>query len=480
MAANDDDWVPEEETQVQLLPGRFNCTDLGNAERLVATYRDEIRYCPQRKMWLTWEGTRWRWDEIGVIERMAKSAVRAILREAANCEDDNRRKALTSWSFGSESSKRIKAMVNLAQTESGVPVLLDELDRDPYLLNTPNGTIDLRTAKIREHRKSDLITRTTGVAYDPNASSKLWDKVLKDACGNDVELAQYLQHVAGFSLIGVPLERALFFLYGPPGTSKSTLIDALHAAMGGYVEEADFDTWLLKPQIGGNRGDLVCLAGARLVTSREAKPGAKWDESLLKRITGGDPIKAAAKYEKDVEFRPSFTLLFAANDAPAAREDDDAFWVRMKRVPLTHQIPIGDQDKQLKHKLMEPENAQAILAWAVLGCASYLDRGFPVCTAVEASTSEYRAELDHFSGFLADRTEQGDGYFVSRKDLRKAYQVWAEEVGRKVLLDAKAIKKKLEALKYTELPPRNGYPMWGGLQLKQLGSASEPDEDRWR
>lgn len=429
-------------------------------------------------MWLTWDGTRWRWDEVGVIERMAKATVRAILREAFDCDDDNRRKALTAWSFKSEQSKGIKAMVNLAQTEAGVPVLLDQLDTDPYLLNTPNGTINLRTAEIREHRKSDMITRTTGVEYHFTARSELWERVLSEACGGDAELATYLQHVAGFSLIGVPLERALFFLYGPPGTSKSTLIDALHAAMGGYVEEADFDTWLLKPQIGGNRGDLVCLAGARLVTSREAKPGAKWDESLIKRITGGDPIKAAAKYEKDVEFRPSFTLLFAANDAPAAREDDDAFWVRMKRIPLTHQIPIGSQDKQLKAKLNEPEHAQAILAWAVKGCASYLANGFPRCRAVDDSTAEYRADLDHFAGFLEDRTEQGDGYFVSRKDLRKAYQNWAEEVGRKSLLDAKTIKRKLEARGFTELPPRNGYPMWGGLQLKMLGQAST-DEDRW-
>jgi phage/plasmid-associated DNA primase len=179
-----------------------------------------------------------------------------------------------------------------------------------------------------------------------------------------------------------------------------------------------------------------------------------------------------------VEFRPSFTLLFAANDAPAAREDDDAFWVRMKRIPLTHQIPIGSQDKQLKAKLNEPEHAQAILSWAVKGCASYLANGFPACRAVDASTAEYRADLDHFAGFLEDRTEQGSEYFVSRKDLRKAYQNWAEEVGRKVLLDAKTIKRKLEARGFTELPPRHGYAMWGGLQLRTLGSSSE--QESWR
>lgn len=462
-----DEYEPEEETRVDLLPGRFNCTDLGNAERLVAQYRDEIRYCPQRKRWLNWDGTRWSWDEVGNIERKAKSAIRAIMREADHAEGD-REKSLRQWSFASESSNRIKAMVNLAQTEAGIPVLLDELDADPYLLNCANGTVDLRTGELRPHSRADLITRTTGLDYEFGATSKLWESVLNEACGGDKELSAYIQAVAGYSLIGVPLERAFFFLHGPPGTAKSTLLDAMHAAMGGYAETADADTWLLKPQVGGNRGDLVRLAGARLVTSSEFKSGQKWDQAIIKRITGGDSLTYAAKYEGEVTFKPSFSLLFAANDAPSAHEDDDGFWVRMKRLPLTHQIPVEKQDKQLKRKLQHPKSARAILFWAVKGCVAYLSSGFPKCAAVEASTAEYRAELDHFSQFLEDRCEFDPDYFVSRPVLRKAYEAWAMEVGRRSLLDDKAIAKKLRGKKFVDLPPRNGYKFWGGLQLKLL------------
>lgn len=475
-----EDWEPEQETRVDLLPGRFNCTDLGNSERLVAAYRDEIRFCPQRKRWLNWDGTRWRWDEVGTIERKAKASVRAIMREADHADDD-RAKGLRQWSFASESSNRIKAMIALAQTEAGIPVLLDELDADPYLLNCANGTVDLRTGELRPHRRLDLITRTTGLEYEFGASSKLWDSVLTDACGGDRELAVYLQTVAGYSLLGVPLERAFFFLHGPPGTAKSTLLDAIHAAAGGYAESADADTWLLKPQVGGNRGDLVRLAGARVVTSSEFKSGQKWDEAIIKRITGGDQLTYAAKYEGEVTFKPSFSLLFAANDAPSAREDDDGFWVRMKRIPLTHQIPVEKQDKRLKSKLQDPRHARAILWWAVKGCATYLASGFPRCAAVEASTSEYRAELDHFSTFLDERCEFDPDYFLTRKDLRRSYEAWALEVGRKVLLDAKAVARKLRAKGCRDGRPRAGYETWNGLQLRQLGTASNPDDEpMWR
>lgn len=481
---NDMDWVPPDEpdTRIHVLPSALHCTDLGNAERLVAKYRDRVRYCAQRKKWLLWDGTRWRWDDTAAIERMAKATVRSILLDEAQNASEDRRKALMAWSFKSEESKRIKAMIALAQSESGIPIMLDELDSDPYILNAANGTIDLRDASIREHRKSDMITRTTGVKYDFSAKSALWDSVLSDACGGDKELASYLQHVAGYSLLGLPLERAFFFIYGPPGTSKSTIIDALQAAIGGYVEDADFDTWLLKPQVGGNRGDLVRLSGARLVTSSEAKPGAKWDEALIKKITGGDAITAAAKYENEVSFRPKFSLLFAANDAPTAREDDEGFWARMRRIPLTHQIPLEKQDKTLKQRFRLPEHSQAILAWAVKGCASYLQHGFPKCQAVEASTSEYRAELDHFSTFLDERCEFTPDGIVTRRDLRRAYERWAEEVGRKSLLDARAIAKKLRARGCTDASPIDGYERWLGVQLRSLtpNSNSEPDEERWR
>jgi len=259
-----------------------------------------------------------------------------------------------------------------------------------------------------------------------------------------------------------------------------TLLDALHAAMGDYAEGSDFDTWLLKPQVGGNRGDLVRLAGARLVTSSEVKPGSRWDEAIIKKITGGDLLTHSAKYENDVTFRPSFSLLFAANDAPSAREDDEGFWARMRRLPLVNQIPIEKQDKYLKRRLSKAKHAEAILAWAVSGAGTYLATGFPKCSAVENSTQEYRSDQDHFSTFLAERCEFDPEFLVTRKALRAAYDAWAKEVGRKVLLEARGIAKKLRARGCKDGSPQHGYETWQGLQLRTLGLMSEQDESRWR
>lgn len=474
----EEEWMPPDEepadgTSVAALPGTFRMTDLGNAERLVARYRDRIRYCPPRRKWLLWDKTRWRWDESLAVERMAQRTVREIYREAADA-DDNLRKALIAWAVKSEQAKVLKSMVGLAQSQEGVPVQPDELDADPWLLNADNGTISLRTGELQEHRRADLITRSTGIDYTPGLKSDLWDKVLSDAVGGDTELAQYLQRVIGYSLIGIPLERAFFFLFGPPGTAKSTFIEACHAAMGSYAHSASFETWLVQANAGGNRGDLVRLAGARLVTSVEVRHGAKWDEALVKQVTGGDTLVAAAKYEAEVAFKPAFTLLLAANDAPAAREDDAGLWARMRRIPLTATIPESEQDPTIKHRLKERGHAEAVLSWAVFGCQEYQRVGIGQSLAVQQSTTDYRADLDHFTEFLSDCCEFGEQCSTTRLLIRNAYESWAKEVGRKSMLSAKQIAEKLRARNCSE-KNSNNVRYWMGIGLK----SGAGKRDRW-
>ncbi|MGC4094914.1 MAG: phage/plasmid primase, P4 family [Polyangiaceae bacterium] len=173
--------------------------------------------------------------------------------------------------------------------------------------------------------------------------------------------------------------------------------------------------------------------------------GARWDEALVKRITGGDPIVAAQKFEEEVTFVPACTLLFAANDAPGARDDDEGLWVRMRRIPFTAVIPTERQDRLLKERLAEPEHASAILAWAVAGCLQYQQRGLSDPAVVRDSTAAYRAEQDRFAEFVSDCLVFEPGASISRKQLRVSYEDWGKEVGARSLLGAKEIAQRLRA-----------------------------------
>src|SRR5205823_4139280 len=102
----------------------------------------------------------------------------------------------------------------------------------------------LRTGELREHRRDDLLTRITPVAYDPHARSDLWDTCLARATDGHPELAAFLQRAVGYTLTGLTSEEVLFFIHGPTATAKSTKLEAFKAVLGEYAQVADFETFL--------------------------------------------------------------------------------------------------------------------------------------------------------------------------------------------------------------------------------------------
>ena len=153
-------------------------TDIGNARRFVAQAAGNMRYLVDRRKWLYWTGQRWELDRTGKALRLARQAVKAIYAEASEALTETDRKALAQHAMRSESESKIRAMVSLAQSEPEMPITFDELDRDPWLLNCLNGTIDLKTGELREHRREDYISKLAPTEYDPDARSALWESFL--------------------------------------------------------------------------------------------------------------------------------------------------------------------------------------------------------------------------------------------------------------------------------------------------------------
>jgi putative DNA primase/helicase len=405
-------------------------TDMGNAERFVRHWGGRVRFCHGRNKWLIWDKTRWCWDTNGRIERMAKVVVRELYQEAARSKDSDKRYQITQHARASEKTSSIANMLRRAQVEEGVPVALEDLDANPMLLNCLNGTIDLASGKLRPHAQKDLVTKICPCNFDPGAISGVWTKFLSDATNGDQDLQDYIQRAAGYAVQGEASERAMFFTFGPPGSAKSTLIDALASMLGDYHVASSPDTWLVQAQTGGNRGDLVRLAGARLVTAVEFKQGARFDEALIKGVTGGDPMTAAAKYESEVTVTPTFTLWFAANDSPTIRSDDDGMWARMRRIPFDHAIPKELQDKSIKARLKKDAGCRsAVLAWSVAGCLRWQLSGLGSSSAVDKSSKEYQAEMDPVGDFFDDNLVFESDAKMNQGDVRKLYGAWAKEEG---------------------------------------------------
>jgi D5 N terminal like len=119
---------------------QWTLTDLGNARRLVDAHGQEIRHVPELGCWFTWEGTRWESDITGRVMRHAKATVDRIPDEAKDGGDDKRNATILKHWMASQGAGRIRAMVEVASTERGVPVRVSELDSDPWMRWRANAT----------------------------------------------------------------------------------------------------------------------------------------------------------------------------------------------------------------------------------------------------------------------------------------------------------------------------------------------------
>ena len=208
--------------------GEHNRTDSGNAERLIEAYGDRIRYCALWGSWLVWDGRRWAKDDVLAIEHLAGRALRLIHIEAA-VADGEAAENLGVWALKSESAQRRRAAIECARSDPRIAVRPEQLDNDLWLFNCLNGTIDLHTGELREHRREDLITKLAPVEFDPDATLELWDRVLDEATEGNKEMVAFLARLAGYSLTGDTGEEKLPFVYGPAATSKSTVLEAFKA-----------------------------------------------------------------------------------------------------------------------------------------------------------------------------------------------------------------------------------------------------------
>lgn len=424
-------------------PSGSRTTDVANAKRLIALHGDDLRFCHLWHKWLVWDGQRWRPDASGTVERLAKDAARTIYLEVhAEEEDNDERKRLASWAVQSESAARIKAMIELARSERGVPVQPEELDADGMLLNCENGTIDLRTGKLREHRRDDLLTKLAPVDFDADAVAPLWAEFLETVLAGHADLIAFVQRAVGYSLTGDVSEHVLFILNGPGANGKSTFVEAVGYTLGDYAKSAA-PGLLLATRGDRHPTELADLRGGRFVYTAEVAEGRALNEELVKKLTGGDTMKARRLYQDFSEFPPTHKLWLAVNHLPKIKGVELAIWRRIRLVPFDVTIRPRERDRHLLEKLKG--EAPGILAWAVRGCVDWRKRGkLGLSPEVRDATKAYRAESDLVGAFIDEMCVLDQAERVPSVDLYTRFCWWAQKSGERPLT-AKAFGSRLRA-----------------------------------
>lgn len=415
-------------------------TELGNAERLIEGYGNNLRYCDAKGGWLVWNGYCWLPDRTNVVPQQLQAVVRGLHAQVDRTGDFDLSAALKKWALQSESARVQKGTLELAQTLEGVTVPADGFDNQPWRFPAANGIVDLRTGDLLPHAREHHFTTVSAIPYDPSAKAPRWREALERWLP-DEEVRRFIQRAVGYTLTGVTSEQVFFFLHGAGSNGKSTFILVLQGLLGQMCRRIATEAVTLRSS--GNPGTLRDQAAARLVGARmavvsEIDRNARWAEGWLKDLTGGGVIATKVLYEDPSETLPTAKLWIDSNHEPrampgaleGAAAETDSFWRRLREIPF--RIPVPPAQRILDfHRVLLRDEGPGILAWAVEGCLEWQLNGLPVPTVVQAATAAYREREDTLRPFLDEWLVKEEGARCTMKEVNLAYKMWAGENGEK-------------------------------------------------
>lgn len=375
------------------------------AERYAGTFR----YCHDTGRWYGWDGTAWRPDRVTLVFQW----MRKQIREACAGLKERTRIAVGKASYVSGAERFARGDERLRATN-------EMWDRDPFLLGTPGGTVDLRTGLLRDAQPGEGITRLTAVAPAADANAPRWLRFLNEVTRGDATYIRFLQQLFGYCLTGDTSEQALFFAYGDGGNGKGVFIRVLAGILGEYATNAAMETFTAAKH-DRHPTEIASLRGARLVTASETEQGRKWAESRIKQLTGGDVMRARFMRQDEFEFMPVLKLLIAGNNKPGLTNVDVAAKRRFNLLPFLSKPAVPDLHLEAKLQAEWPQ----ILRWAIDGSLDWQRNGLVRPNIVLDATTDYFTAQDVFGRWIEDRCEVGPNHKATSSTLFHSWDAYA-------------------------------------------------------
>lgn len=393
--------------------------------------------------WLVWDGCRFASDSskarllaqkfTGKQQHTAQAdyqqAAGAAAQDTENAELASRAKK----------AKALLAFVTRCRSTNGLNHLmteaaphlackLDDLDADPFALNTPAGIVDLRTGVLRPSDPAALCTKVTAVGPSDDGA-ELWNSFLATICCGDADLAAYLQTVAGMAALGQVFTETLLLATGDGGNGKSTFFNVLARVLGDY--STSVRPALLLTGNANNGAELAALRGVRLALAAETEEGQRLDGAAVKGLVSTDRVAANPKYKDPFSFTPSHTLVLYTNFLPRVGSSDRGTWSRLTVLPFNAHLRDTAGERKDYAEILFTQAGGAVLAWMIEGARRFIANGYKLTppTVVREALAEYQKSNDWLGAFMEECCELGENYAVNSKELYQRYTAYCQVSG---------------------------------------------------
>jgi len=415
----------------------YDHSDTGNAELFNSIYGKDLRYDSDTDRWLQWRSGKHRWKELdeGVQLQYAIKAAGerfSISESYAVSENNERAKKEFAFAVRSRDLGKLQNMLTLSRALPPIGNSKIKWDSFPHYLAVANGVVDLQTNTLRPGRRDDHITQGLNIPYDEKATCPRFIKFIKEITLDNEELATFIQQAIGYTLTGSTNEHVFFMLHGAGSNGKSVLVNILGELLEGFSRTVRFRAF--EESTGDARRDLAELPGVRAVFASEGTELKSLDTSVIKQVTGGEPITTSRKYGHPFTYRPQFKLWLTTNKLPKVRDDSYGFWRRIIVIPFDATFEGSNRDNRLQEKLTK--ELPGILNWALQGAQRWYASNLNTPNSLIIKVMKYRNQEDEIANFISECTEKSPGTETLAIDLYTAYTFWSMASGIKPFANA--------------------------------------------
>ena len=349
------------------------------------------------------------------------------------------------------------------------------LDTNTELICFNNGVLDITMKEFREGKPDDylsLCTKTNYVPLDPMNSDHLRIQAeiiafMKQLFPNPNVNKYMWEHLA--SVLRGDNKNQTFNIYTGSGRNgKSKLVELMSMVLGDYKGSVPLALITQKRgSIGGVSPEIAQLKGLRYAVMQEPSKATKLNEGIMKELTGGDPIQGRALFKDTVTFVPQFSLAVCTNHLFDITSSDDGTWRRIRVCDFISRFVDDPSSDPQDHEFQVDLNIdKKFTEWVPVFTAMLVNKLFETngivsdCPEVMASSQNYKAQQDYFTGFMKERIVVLESGKIKKTDVLHEFQEWYSELYGGKVPNGKELYEFLE--KNLGKPERTG---WKGYNL---------------
>jgi len=305
-------------------------------------------------------------------------------------------------------------------------------------------------------------TSKLAVEYNPKATCPTIDRIFHELV--PAERVIDLYEMIAYCFIRAYHNQIIFFLYGSGANGKGVFTYILQRVLGKKNTSS--------VSLNSLQHDRFSAADLHQKLANIC-PELRYEElrntDLVKKLCGGDYVRAERKYGHPFEFRNYAKLIFITNSLPSTFDKTHGFYRRIFLIEFPNTFDGDKQDRLLLSKI--PREEYEGLAYKCLGLLPGLrEKGFAFTNQPDPKkvAEEYEELSNPLDTFLEKQCVEVEDGFIPKIEFKQKLTQWAKAKGNRVLND-KEIKiemahKGIEGHKLTFSGDRkNG---WVGIQWR--------------